>query len=144
VIAHNPRIVGERIEAANHGRAPRFQAELGALVDVADVDEDGVRVRSPPLPDLGGATGQATKIGMTLIIDRGENVAVQIGRVQNGDGDGIRLLRPKRTRQRGEQGPLPECAQESAPAKRRHMDVHAFFRLVFGVFNENKLDKVRP
>ena len=81
---------------------------------------------------------------MIIVIDRGQDVAVEIGRVENGDGDGIGLVRPKRTGKRGEQGALPEHPQEPAPTKRRHVDIHAFFRLVFGVFDENKLDKVRP
>jgi hypothetical protein len=64
--------------------------------------------------------------------------------VENGDRDRIGLVRPKRTGQRDKQAPLPEHPQKPASAERRHVDVHAFFRLDLGVLDENKLDKVRP
>ena len=124
VIADDPGVVGERVEAADHGRAARAQADFGALVNVADVEEERVGIGALPLADLRGATGQSAEVGVVVVIDGGQDVAVEVGGVENGDGDGIGLARPKRSGQCGEQGPLPEQAQEPAPAGRRHVDVH--------------------
>jgi hypothetical protein len=56
VIADDPRIVPQRIEQADHERASRREAWLGALVNVADIDERPVRVFLLPAADLGGTT----------------------------------------------------------------------------------------
>jgi len=51
-------------------------------------------------------------------------VAVQISRMENGDGDGIGLVHPKRAGHRGKQGSLPEHPQEPAPTERGHVNIH--------------------
>ena len=106
--------------------APRVcRPNFGALVDVADIEEERVGIGPPPLADLRGATGEAAEVGMIVVIDRGQDVAVQIGGVEDGDRDGVGRRRPRSgAGQRGQQRALPERAQKPAPAERGHVNVH--------------------
>ena len=124
MVADDPGVVVEGVEAADHGGAVRAQAELGALVDVADVEEERVGVLALPLADLRGAAGEAAEVAVAGVVGGGQDVAVEVGGVEDGDGDSVGGLGPERYRQRGEQGPLPEQAQEAAAGGRGHEEVH--------------------
>src|SRR6266566_6511948 len=118
VIANDPRVVSEMIKQIDHQLTFAMQADLGALIDVADVDQNRVWILSPPAPDLRDATRHATAIGISIVIGGGQNVSVQIRRMQDGDADRIRLERSSRTcqrRERADQSGLASEFQEIAP-----------------------------
>ena len=83
MIPDDPRVVFQMIEEIDHERAVGPQADLGALVNVADVDQDRISILATPPPDLSDATREPAEICVSGIIARGQNVAVQIGRVEN-------------------------------------------------------------
>jgi hypothetical protein len=122
--ANHPGVVGKRVEATDHGRAAGVEAYFGALVYVADVEEDGVGIGAPPLTNLAGAAAEAAEVGVIVVIDCGQDVAVKIGGVKNGDGYGFRLAGPELGGKRGEQSPLPEHPQKPASTERGRVDVH--------------------
>ena len=53
---------------------------------------------------------------------------MEVGGVENGDGDDIGRVGPKRAGQTREQSPLPEGLQEPASTERGRVDVHVFKR----------------
>src|SRR5947199_5787458 len=84
VIANDPRVVSEMIKQIDHQLTFAMQADLGALIDVADVDQNRVWILSPPAPDLSDATRHPTAIGISIVIRRRRNVSVQLRRMQSG------------------------------------------------------------
>ncbi len=124
VITDDPGVVLQRIEEANHERTLSREARLGALVNVADIDERPVRVFLLPAADLGGTTGQAAEIGAAAVIGSGQDVAVQIGGVKDGDRDRRAGIGKKSARQTGQQCALAESVQEMATRKTRRGDRH--------------------
>ena len=77
------------IEEIDHERAVGPQADIGALIHVADVDQDRISILSAPSADLSGATRKSAKIRISCIIGCGENVPVQIGRMKDRDLDRV-------------------------------------------------------
>ena len=71
------------IEEIDHERAVRSQADIRALINVADVDQDRIPILPSPAPNLGDATREAAEVRVSCVIARGQNVPVQIGRVQD-------------------------------------------------------------
>ena len=83
MIAHDPRVVFQMIEEIDHERAVGSQADIGALVNVAYVDQDRISILPAPAPDLGDATREPAEIDISCVIAGRENVSVQIGRVKD-------------------------------------------------------------
>ena len=73
------------IEELDHERAVGAQTDIGALINVADVDQDRISILPPPAPDLGGATRESAQVRVSCVIGRGQNVPVQIGSVKDRD-----------------------------------------------------------
>jgi hypothetical protein len=71
------------IEEIDHERAVRSQADIGPLINVADVDLDRISILTAPSPDLSGAPREPAEIRVSLVIGGGQNVPVQIGRVED-------------------------------------------------------------
>src|SRR5437660_12552802 len=89
MVPNNPRVVFEMIEEINHQLAFAAQPHLGALINITDIDENRVSVLSAPPPNLRDATRQSAHIKVSVVIDRRQNVTVQIGRMQDRDADRI-------------------------------------------------------
>ena len=100
------------IEEIDHQRAVRAQADIGALVNVADVDQDRISILASPSPDLSNAAREPAEIGVSLVIAGGQNVPVQIGRVQDRDANGIGIECRNRTRQIWDRADQPSSASE--------------------------------
>ena len=83
VIANDPGVVFQIIEEIDHERAVRSQADIGALVDIADVDQDRISILASPSPDLSNAARKPAEIGVALVIGSGQNVSVEVGRVKD-------------------------------------------------------------
>jgi len=83
VIADDPGVVFQIIEEIDHERAVRSQADIGALVDIADVDQDRISILASPSPDLSNAARKPAEIGVALVIGSGQNVSVEVGRVKD-------------------------------------------------------------
>ena len=71
------------IEEIDHERAVRAQTDVGSLVNVADVDQERIPILPAPPPNLGGATREAAEVRISCVIVRGQNVSVEIGRVED-------------------------------------------------------------
>ena len=85
MIADDPGVVFQMIEKIDHERAVRAQTDVGSLVNVADVNQDRIPILPAPAPNLGDATREATEARISCVITRGQNVSVEIGRVENRD-----------------------------------------------------------
>ena len=83
MIANYPGVVFEVIEKIDHQLALVSKAYLCALIDIADVDQDRVRILPPPSADLRDAARQTATISSSVVIRCRQNVAVQIRRVQD-------------------------------------------------------------
>jgi hypothetical protein len=88
------------IEKIDHQFAFVSEAHLCALIDVADIDQDGIRILPSPLADLRDATRKTAPISGSVVIRCGQNMAMQIRRVQNRDAEGVWLKRGSGTRER--------------------------------------------
>ena len=55
------------------------------LIDVANVEQDMMRILSLPSADLRHTAGQPAKIAFAFIGGRRQNVPVQVSRVENGN-----------------------------------------------------------
>src|SRR5205085_12316731 len=93
VIADNPGVKTEMIEHVDHQASPGSQANVGALVDISDVNQNRVRIFPPPPPQLGYAPRQSTQIGSSIITFGRQNVSMQIGGMQNRNRDDVRRER---------------------------------------------------
>jgi len=81
------------IEEIDHERAVRSQADIGPLINVADVDQDQISILASPAPNLGDAAREAAKVRISCVIARGQNVSVEIGRVEDRDLNGVWVQR---------------------------------------------------
>ena len=68
VIANHPGVVFEVIEKIDHQFALVSEAHLCTLIDVADIDQDRVRILPPPSADLRDATRQTAAISSSVVI----------------------------------------------------------------------------
>src|SRR4029077_4532277 len=100
MITNHPRVVSEVIEKIDHQFALVSKAHLCALIDIADIDQDRVRILPPPSADLRDATRQTAAISSSVVIRCRQNMAMQICRVQDRDADRVRLKRGSSTGQR--------------------------------------------
>ena len=125
------------IEEIDYERAVGSQADLGALVNVADVDQDRISILAAPAPDLSDATRESAEIDISCIIAGRENVSVQIGRVQDRDlnrvacraGAGRRRViqgsrRARNSRRRAKQTGLPDRFKKGAASGGTHLHRH--------------------
>src|SRR4029077_12650499 len=122
MITNHPRVVSEVIEKIDHQFALVSKAHLCALIDIADIDQDRVRILPPPSADLRDATRQTAAISGSVVIKCRQNMAVQIRRVQDRDANCVRLKRGSGTRQRRkstEQSRATGESQKIAPRPRR-------------------------
>jgi hypothetical protein len=71
------------IEKIDHQFALVSEAYVGALINVADIDEDRVRVLPPPSADLRDATRKTAAISSSVVIKCRQNMAMQIRCVQD-------------------------------------------------------------
>jgi hypothetical protein len=71
------------IEEIEHEDAARSQADIGALVDIANVDQDRISILPSPSADLSGTTREPADIQVSLVISGRENVSVQVRRMKN-------------------------------------------------------------
>ena len=100
MVPDDPGVVIKEIEEIDHRPSLVPEPELRALIDVADIEQEGVWIFAAPGIDLGCAPGQAAEVGMALVIDRRQNMPMQIGRVQETQPNDIarRLPRPQPAR----------------------------------------------
>ena len=85
MIPDDPRVVVQMIEKIDHDGAVGAQADVGALVNVADVDQNRISILPPPSPDLCHAARESTQVGISCVIARRQDVPMQIGCVQDRD-----------------------------------------------------------
>ena len=86
MVAQYPCVVAELSEQIDE-EFPLVVVGLGgALVEVADIDEDGIRVLFAPSANLRGAAGEASDIAGAGVGGGGEDVAVEVGGVEDGNG----------------------------------------------------------
>jgi hypothetical protein len=71
------------IEQIDHQRPLVSEADVSALIHVADVDQDRPGILLLPAPDLRRATRQSAAIWISFVIRRWQNVTVQVRRVQD-------------------------------------------------------------
>ena len=83
MIANHPGVVFKIIEQIDHQRAFVSEADVGALIHVADIDQDRVRIFTAPPPDLRRATRQSAAIRVSVVVEGWQDMTVQIGRVQD-------------------------------------------------------------
>ena len=83
MIADDPGVVFQMIEKIDHERAVRAQTDVGSLVNVADINQDRIPILPAPAPNLGDATREATEVRISCVITRGQNVSVEISRVED-------------------------------------------------------------
>ncbi len=83
MIADDPGVVFQIIEEIDHERAVRSQADIGPLINVADVNQDRIPILPAPAPNLGDATREPAEVRISCVIARGQNVSVEIGRVED-------------------------------------------------------------
>ena len=127
MIANDPCVVFEVIEEIDHQCAVGAQADIGALINVTDVDQDRISILPAPASNLRDAARKAPEVRVSRVIARRQNVSVQIGRVENRDlnrvavrpGDGARDGRcsAKQTR-------LPDRFKKRAPSGGTHLHRH--------------------
>src|SRR5436190_9397829 len=87
MIADNPCVVFEMIEQVDHQFAFAAQADFSALINIPDIDQDGISILSPPTPDLRNATRHSTTIRTSVVIGSWQNITVKIRRVENRDAN---------------------------------------------------------
>ena len=59
------------------------------MIDVADIDEKGVGIFRAPAVDLRDAARHAAEVGAAVVVGGREDVTVEIGGVEDGDGNFI-------------------------------------------------------
>src|SRR5947208_10951136 len=89
MVADNPGVVSEIVEQIDHQLAFAPPSEIGALINIADVDQNCVPILVSPSPNLRDATCQAAEVRISIIVNCRQNVSVQICRVQYRDRDHI-------------------------------------------------------
>jgi hypothetical protein len=99
VVTDDPGVVAEQIEKFDHDPAFIAESDLGPLIDIANIEEEGVGIVTSPKFDLGRAPGEAAQIGMAFVIERGQDMTMEIGRVEQAQPNDIgrRLRRSQPT-----------------------------------------------
>ena len=123
MIADDPRVVFQVVKQIDHQFTLAAQPNLGALINVADVNQDGVTILSSPLTDLCDAARQSAQIGISGVIARRQNVPVQIGRVQDRNANRVSVQRFSCGKQSWKTGKQPRRSrgfQELSPAPVAH------------------------
>ena len=128
VVAGDPGIVSELVEQADHEGTFAEVAGGGALEEVTGIDEERVRVGGAPGADLGHAAGESADIGLAGVAGGGEDVAVEVGGVDEGycaGGRGVFAEAGERAREpcagageertAGERGGWHECRMQGFP-----------------------------
>src|SRR5207247_10972194 len=80
-------------------------------------DENRVRILPPPSANLRDASGESAAIGRSVVVSRRQDMAVQIGSMQDRDANCVTIERGNSTRQswrRGDQSRLPDQLQKIA------------------------------
>ena len=124
MISHDPGVVFEMIEQIDHQLAFGAQRNVGALINVADVDQNRVAILPPPTPDLGNASRQPAEIRCAVVIHRWQDVSVQIGGVQNRNRDRVGAWRshgPNDRRRGAEKSGLTDRFKKRSPAGGTHL-----------------------
>src|SRR4029077_3676669 len=98
VIADNPGVVAEIIEQIDHQLAFIAQTDVGALINIACIDQDRISILLPPLPNLRHATSESADVRIPIVIDRRQNMPVQIGCMQDRDRSRVISQRISRAR----------------------------------------------
>lgn len=104
MIPDDPGVVTEEIEEGDHHPPFIAKRKLRPLVDVADVDQERIRIFPSPTSDLSGATGESAKIGTAVVIECRKDMTMEVGRVQNRQPDDIRGRQRSRAPSTGEEG----------------------------------------
>ncbi len=124
VVADDPGVVVEGVEAADHGGAAGAQADLGAPGRRRRCRGERVGVVAAPLADLRGAAGEAAEVAVAGVVGGGEDVAVEIVVWRMEMVTVLASAAPERRGERGGEGPLPEQAQEAAAGGRGREEIH--------------------
>ncbi len=86
MVTEDPGVIFEVSEQIDEEAAVVVVTGGGALVEIADIDEEGVRVFLSPAADLGGAAGETSDFGFPAVAQGGKHVAVEVGGVDDGNG----------------------------------------------------------
>ena len=119
MIADDPRVVFEMIEQIDHQRALVSKAHVGALIYVADIDQDRVGIFTPPAPDLRCATRQSAPTWISVVVGGWQDMPVQVRRVQDRNTKRVGIERSSGLRKRrdsAEQSRLAGEFQELSPS----------------------------
>ena len=100
VIANDPRIVIEMIKQIDHQFPFGPQTDFGALIHVADVDQNRVPILPPPASNLRNATRKPATIGVSVVIGGRQNMAVDVRCMQDRDANRVGVKRGCSARQR--------------------------------------------
>ena len=87
MIAYHPGVILEFVEEVDHDLAIAGTALRGALIDVPDIDQEGVGLGRLPLFNLRRAAGQTSYVFDSFVGFSGPDVAVQVGGIEDGNGD---------------------------------------------------------
>src|SRR3989442_1407763 len=79
------------IEEIDHQLAFAAQSDIGALIDIANIDQDGVVVLPAPSANLSNTPREAAHVRISVVVYCRKNMTMQIGRMQNGDANRIRI-----------------------------------------------------
>src|SRR5207237_217147 len=126
VVADHPGVVSEMIEQIDHQLALAAKTEISALINVSRVDQNCVWILPAPSPNLSNTAGQTSQITGSIIIDGRQNVTMEIGCVQDRNGNGIAIeeLRGADKRRRATNDPrLSHPSEEIATAAGLHCQI---------------------
>ena len=84
------------IEQIDHQLALVSQTDLGALIHVADVDQNRVWILPSPVPNLRHATRQPAAIRISVVIRGRQNVAVDVRCLQDRDANRVGVTQRRR------------------------------------------------
>src|SRR5262245_52475215 len=82
VVPDDPGVVAQEIEELDHSSSLISEPKLGALINVSDIEEERIWTFATPGFYLGCAAREATEVGMPVVIDCRQDMAVQVGGVQ--------------------------------------------------------------
>ena len=110
MVPDDPRVVLEIIEQIDHQLALAAPSDVGALINITNVDQDRVWILPPPPADLRNAARQPTEVRISIVIGGRQNMAVDVRCVQDRDANSVGVERRCRLRQTG------NCADQSGSA----------------------------
>jgi hypothetical protein len=99
MIAYDPGVIFEMIEQIDHQRALVSEADVSALVYVADVDQDRVGIFLLPAPDLRRAARQSAAICISIVVKGRQDMTVQIRCMQDRNTNRVGIERGSSTRE---------------------------------------------